>query len=270
MNISAFKENVGKVVFEKFESAINRSHFTEENEQLRLEESASLVEEMPFVTMPLRDNGILTGSNVAHLIHVYQPNLWAQDYAYGNGSLQKMTVATAIERANASAEFKLDQSKHLRELIKKNGKNEWHFIDAMKKAALIESAFYTRISGKQIPKAIAKKIDIALMRRSLRNESMFKTILKHTGVDDTDALALLQIANDIDLSGCLTEISKLDPYFARRSGQIEGFSDINSEESAKLNTLKSEAFTSELIDRLYKKHPELFKKFTQGNLAFQL
>lgn len=108
-----------------------------------------------------------------------------------------------------------------------------------------------------------KKIDVALMRRALRNESMFKTILRHAGVSETDGLALLQFADEIDLTEILQEIVRLDPYFNRRIGQVELFSEINSEESIKLSHTKTDRFAEELLSRMAKKHPALFRKVAQ-------
>jgi hypothetical protein len=256
----SFKVEIGKVVFEKFDRNLSDSLFTKQKELERLSQAATLAEQMPMVMMPLREHGILKGNNTAHVLHLFQPNLWAQDYAHSVGQLGKMTVATSLERANASAEYKLETSDSLIELLRKQGKTAYDFLDSMREAALIESALYTRASGAEMDKSNARKIDTAFMRRAIRNDSMFRTILKHIGADEKDGMALLQFAEEIDLAGCLQKLSKYDAYLARRDVQIDFFTKINSEESIKYKTLSSNAFVDELIKRLYKKHPAAFKK----------
>lgn len=256
-----YKKKVGSKVFNSFEKKITSDHFKKELHTARIVAAAETAEEMPFVMMPLRDKGILRkGERNTHLLHAFQPNLWAQDYAYEIGRLGKMTVSTAIERAKASVEFILETSPSINKTLKRTGTTDFDFYLAMREAAMIESAYYTRLGGGEIPEQARKKIDIALMRRSLRNESMFKTILRHIGVAETDSLALLQFSDEIDLTGILKELVKVDPYFNRRCGQVEMFNEINSEESIKLNQIKSSRFAEELLARMAKKHPALFKK----------
>lgn len=256
-----YKKKVGSKVFNSFEKKITSDHFKKELHTSRIVAAAEIAEEMPFVMMPLRDKGILRkGERNTHLLHAFQPNLWAQDYAYEIGRLGKMTVSTAIERAKASVEFILETSPSINKTLKRTGTTAFDFYLAMREAAMIESAYYTRLGGGEIPEQARKKIDIALMRRALRNESMFKTILRHIGVDETDSLALLQFSDEIDLTGILKELVKVDPYFNRRCVQVEMFNEINSEESIKLNQIKSNRFAEELLARMAKKHPALFKK----------
>lgn len=260
----ANKNLVGKDVFGKFEKTISSPLFTKEKEVERLKLAAELAENMPFVTMPLREYGILEGSQNTHILHLFQPNLWAQDYAHSIGELGKMTIATSIERANASAEYKIENSPGLSELLRRQGKTIYEFLQAMREAALIESAYYTRIGGIDMADELKRKIDTALMRRAVKNESMFKTIINHVGVDDKDFSALFQFAEEMDLTECLQKISELDPYFNRRQSQITMFSQIDSEESAKVHvTMRNEAFIDELVAKLYKKHPAAFKKISE-------
>ncbi|MDF1511153.1 hypothetical protein PZE06_23770 [Robertmurraya sp. DFI.2.37] len=271
-NIKTTKQIVGKKVFSNFEKMVTREHFTKGLHLTRIEAAAEIVEEMPFVTLPLRDKGIIRkGEGNAHLLHTFRPNLWAQDYAHEIGELGKMTVTTAIERANASVEYVLETSASISRTLKKTGTSDYDFFLAMREAAMIESAYYTRLGGGEMPEQARKKIDVALMRRALRNESMFKTILRHAGVSEIDGLALLQFADEIDLTEILQEILRLDPYFNRRIGQVELFNEINSEESIKLNHTKTDRFAEELLSRMAKKHPALFRKIAKmtgfGNIA---
>ena len=263
-SIKTTKQIVGQKVFSNFEKKVTRDHFTKGLHLTRIVAAAEIAEEMPFVTMPLRDKGILRqGERNTHLLHTFQPNLWAQDYAHEVGKLYKMTVSTAVERANASVEYVLDTSQHVIKTLKKTGTSDYDFYLAMREAAMIESAYYTRLGGGEMPEQARKKIDVALMRRALRNESMFRTILRHAGVSETDGLALLQFSDEIDLTGILQEIVRIDPYFNRRVGQVELFTEINSEESIKLNHTKSDRFAEELLSRMAKKHPALFRKIAQ-------
>lgn len=262
--LNKHKENVGKTVFTNFEKKITDNHFKKGLHMARITAAAEIAEEKPFVTMPLRDNGILlSGERNTHLLHTFQPNLWAQDYAYTIGKLGKMTVSTAIERANASVEYVLETSKNVAQTLKRTGTSEYDFFIAMREAAMIESAYYTRLGNGEMPEQSRKKIDTALMRRALRNDPMFKAILKHAGVEETDGLALLHFADEIDLTGILRELVKLDPYFNRRDRQVEMFEDINSTESVKLNQTKTSAFIEELLIRVGRKHPALFKRIAK-------
>src|SRR5690606_2136488 len=177
----------------------------------------------------------------------FQPNLWAQDYAHTIGKLGKMTVSTAIERANASVEYILETSKNIAHTLKRTGTKEYDFYVSMREAAMIESAYYTRLGNGEMPEQARKKIDVALMRRALRNDPMFKAILNHAGVEETDGLALLHFADEIDLTDILRELVKLDPYFNRRNRQVLMFEDINSTESVKINQTKTGAFIEELL-----------------------
>lgn len=256
------KSNVGREVFTRFDKSITDSLFTKEKEQERISQAAKLAEQMPFVTMPLREKGILTGTNTAHILHLYQPNLWAQDFAHEVSQLNKMTIVTAIERSDASAEFKLETSKSLNEILRRQRKTVHDFLNAMREAALIESAYYTRISGAEMSEDDRKKIDTAIMRRAVKNEYLFKTILNQIGVDDSDFVALLQFSDEIDLTDCLKKVSECDPYFNRRKAQIESFT-INSEYSASFGAIRTNAFVDELVTRLYKKHPAAFKKIAE-------
>jgi hypothetical protein len=233
------KKKVGEEVYNSFEKKISRKTFDEATESMRLTQASELAKEMPLVTMPLRENGVIPkGRNTAYL-HVYQPNLWAQDFAYTVDGLNKMTVATAVERANAATEYKLEKSKSINMMLRKVGKRPEDLLDGMQKAALIESAYVSRLSGEQMDETAARNIDIALMKRAIKNESMLTTITRHLGVDKNDPIAILQISRTLDLTGCLQEIVHTDPYI--------------SEKSVKLASLKSDDFALELVTRLMKK-----------------
>lgn len=259
------KTIVGKAVFEKFEKQLTRDHFKKGLHTARITAAAEIAEEKPFVTMPLRDSGILLpGERNTHLLHTFKPNLWAQDYAHEIGKLDKMTVSTAIERANAAADFVLSTSKNIRDTLSRTGTREYDFYVSMRESAMIESAYYTRLGGGEMPESSQKKIDKALMRRAIRNDSMFKTVLNHAGVEETDGLALLQFADEIDLTGILRELVRLDPYFNRRTQQVEMFGEINSTESVKLKHTKTNAFIEELLTRLGRKHPAMIKRIANA------
>src|SRR5690606_35702176 len=226
--LSKHKENVGKTVFTNFEKKITDNHFKKGLHMTRITAAAEIAEEKPFVTMPLRDNGILlAGERNTHLLHTFQPNLWAQDYAHTIGKLGKMTVSTAIERANASVEYILETSKNIAHTLKRTGTKEYDYYVSMREAAMIEC------------------------------------IYKLAGVDETDGLALLHFADEIDLTDLLRELVKLDPYFNRRNRQVLMFEDINSTESVKINQTKTGAFIEELLVRVGRKHPALFKRIAK-------
>jgi len=258
------RQTVGKTVYANFEKKVTDGHFKKGLHITRITAAAEIAEEKPFVTMPLRDNGILlAGERNTHLLHTFQPNLWAQDYAHTIGKLGKMTVSTAIERANASVEYILETSKNIAHTLKRTGTKEYDFYVSMREAAMIESAYYTRLGNGEMPEQARKKIDVALMRRALRNDPMFKAILNHAGVEETDGLALLHFADEIDLTDILRELVKLDPYFNRRNRQVLMFEDINSTESVKINQTKTGAFIEELLVRVGRKHPALFKRIAK-------
>src|SRR5690625_4442284 len=98
-----YKKVIGEKVTNSFDKKITNDLFTEENYATRLKTAAEVAEEMPFVTLPFREFGIL-GRNEgnARILHTFQPNLWAQDFAHSVGKLGKMTVHTAGERAEAA------------------------------------------------------------------------------------------------------------------------------------------------------------------------
>lgn len=253
----ALKKEVGKSVLKTFEQLVakNEKVRDEQFQKSMLQHAAKLAEEMPFVTQAFRNNGILTGTH-NEIVFVFRPNLWAQDYAHDVGALEKMSVYTAAERGHAAAQHVLETSPGLREYLRKRSRSDQDFMKSMEQAALIEAAYYTRIGGEQLDIDVARRIDIALMRRYIKKESMFQTIMRRIGVDENDPVALFQIAETIDLSGCLHDISKMDPYFVRRSALIEDYKAIakmNAEESVKIAALKSEAFTRELLFRALKR-----------------
>lgn len=262
------KQNLlGEKVYKEFEKRITRDHFTESNEKQQLAQAAEVVENFPFVTAPFFYNGTLQkGKPITHFIHVFRPNFRAQDYAHANGKLHTMGVSTTVERALSSAEHSLENSRNLNILLKKKGKTAKEFIEGIKLSAYIESAYYARLGGVKMDRKESAKIDRALMRRTLRDESLFKTALKAAGVDINDPLALIQIADDIDLTEALSLFVKEDQYFTARKPMIKTFGEINSEESVKLEVTKSDDFKLELLDRIYKKHPDMFRKFIEGKV----
>lgn len=261
---NTYKLNIGEKVFAAFEKTVTADLFDTSKLAGQIEIAANLAEDMPFVTMPLRQHGILTaGERNTHLLHIFQPNLWAQDFAHTVGKLGTMTAGTAIERANASVDYVLAKSKNIQTVLKRTGTSEYSLYRAMEEAAMIESAYYTRLGGGDMTEVARKKIDVALMRRAIRDESMFQTILRHAGIEETDGAALLQFADEIDLAEILQELVKLDPYFNRRTSQVRSYIDINSTDSVALKHTKTSAFIEELLIRVGRKHPSLFKRIAK-------
>ncbi|MGG1445073.1 hypothetical protein ABE354_24075 [Brevibacillus laterosporus] len=263
-NFEAMKKKVGQKVFTTFENLVvqNEKLRDEQFQQSTLEHAAKLAEDKPFVTLAFRDNGILTGSHT-EIISVFRPNLWAQDHAYSQGKLSQMNVFTAAERGIASGQFAYENYQGLRELLKRRGKSESDFMMSMMRSALIEAAYYSRIGGLRMDKEIERLIDIAIMKRYIKKESMFRTLMGRVGIDPEDVKdteALVQIAEKLDLVSCLKEISETDPYFIRRSDILDEYRNaakMDAENSVKLASLQSDAFTRELFSRILKrKHAE--------------
>lgn len=256
-----YKKVIGKTVVSSFDSKVTSDLFTKENYLTRLKTAAEVAEEMPFVTLPFREYGIL-GRNEgnARILHTFQPNLWAQDYAHAVGKLGKMTIHTAGERADAASSYVLNKSKNLVKLLREKGRTPYDFSDAYRLAAFIEAAYYTRLGGGEMSEDIRKKIDTALMRRVIRNESIFQTVLRHNGVDENDATALIQFSDEIDLTGILKDIVSLDPYYNRRSELIDTFTKINSEASVSLPQTRTSRFVEELLMRIGRKHPAMVQR----------
>jgi|SRR5690625_303206 len=252
------KETVGKEVFGNFSKKVKDEHFKKAEHTRRIILAGDIAEEMPFVTMPLVENGFVDrGETFTHLLNLYQPNLWAQDFAYSVGELGKMTVSTAIERANASVEYVLQNFKTVRDVMKKRGISEYDLFVAMRQAALIESAYYTRLGKGEMPENTRKKIDSALLRRTYRNMPLFKAIVDATGVNGLDGKELLDFSNDIELTDALQVFVENDPYYNRRSGIIKQFGEMNAEESAALKQVDTVKFYDVMIARAIKRFPSL-------------
>ncbi|EMT54783.1 hypothetical protein I532_04225 [Brevibacillus borstelensis AK1] len=256
-NFDGLKRRVGKRVFSEFTQLVAKNDKLSDArfQATAIKHAAELAEEKPFVTLAFRDNGIIKDSH-KELIYVFRPNLWAQDFAHEEGSLDKMNVYTAAERGVASAKFAYENYPGLRELLKRRGKSEKDFSTSMMEAALIEAAYYSRIGGMKMDADSARKIDIAIMKRYVKKESSFRTIMTKLGIDHDDTLALSQIAETIDLSGCLQEVSEIDPYFTRRTDLIDEyrmFAKMDAEKSVKIAALQSDAFTRELFSRVLKR-----------------
>ena len=252
------KKKVGEEVFDNFNKKVTNDHFKKGEHIQKIVLAGDLAEEMPFVTMPLVENGFIRkGESFTHLLNMYQPNLWAQDYAHDVGELGKMTVSTAIERANASVEYILRNLNKVHEVMKKKGLREYDLYLAMRQAALIESAYYTRLGGGEMPESTRKKIDSALLRRTYRNMPLFKSVIDAVGVNGMDGKELLDFSDDIELTNVLQVFVKNDPYYNRRSGIIKQFGEMNAEESAALKQVDTVKFYDVMIARAIKRFPSL-------------
>jgi len=247
------KNNVGGKAFNLFEENLKNRNFDEKQKELSLKAASTLVAERPYVLMPFRDRGFLQSKKDMEILGVFRPNLWLQDYAFEINRLHEVDISTAPARAKAVFEYVYYNNNFAKRIMNRRNKTELDFVDALNEATLIESAYYSRIGGEEMPEDVAKKIDIALMKRSLNNETMLGTIAKKQGIDKDDPISLIQLSEDLDLTGCLQDISTLDPYFNRRKTQIMKFNEINSEKSVKLPTLNHDGFALELIRRLLKK-----------------
>lgn len=252
------KKKVGGEVFESFSKKVTNDHFKKGEHIQKIILAGDLAEEMPFVTMPLVENGFVDkGKTFTHLLNIYQPNLWAQDFAHSAGELGKMTVSTAIERANASVEYILQNFKAVRDVMKKRGTNEYDLFVAMRQAALIESGYYTRLGKGDMPESTRKKIDSALLRRTYRNMPLFKAVIDAVGVNGIDGKELLDFSDDIELTDALQVFVKDDPYYNRRSGIIKQFGEMNAEASASLKQIDTANFFEELIARAVHRFPSV-------------
>jgi len=252
------KKKVGEEVFDNFSKKVTNDHFKKGEHIQKIVLAGDLAEEMPFVTMPLVENGFIRkGESFTHLLNIYQPNLWAQDFAHDVGELGKMTVSTAIERANASVEYILRNLNKVHEVMKKKGLREYDLYLAMRQAALIESAYYTRLGDGKMPESTRKKIDSALLRRTYRNMPLFKAVIDAVGVNGMDGKELLDFSDDIELTDALQVFVKNDPYYNRRSGIIKQFGEMNAEASASLRQINTAKFFDEMIVRAIKRFPSV-------------
>jgi len=254
----ARKKKVGGEVFGNFSKKVTNDHFKKGEHTQKIILAGDLAEEMPFVTMPLVENGFIKkGESFTHLLNIYQPNLWAQDFAHSAGELGKMTVSTAIERANASVEYILRNLKKVHEVMKKKGLKEYDLYLAMRQAALIESGYYTRLGEGEMPESTRKKIDSALLRRTYRNMPLFKSVIDAVGVNGIDGKELLDFSSDIELTDVLQEFVENDPYYNRRSRIIKQFGEMNAETSASLKQINTVSFFDEMITRAIKRFPSV-------------
>lgn len=269
------KLNIGEQVFNLFKEKLSNnieSWAEKEKKEIILGKAASLVKDLPFVTYPFKENGIMQGGRDVCLLYTFKPNLWAQDYAFEIGQLDKMIIENSLERAFAVTDFVIEKSNlnFLYRLLKRNGKTEFDYLNAMRDAILIESAYYSRIGGEEMPEEYKNNIDIGLIKRALVNKSSIRTTAKNQGVNTDDNKALLQFSKAIDLVGFLQDIGSIDPYFNRRQKQISKFTNINSESSFNKPDIKGGGIVKELVQRLMKKgkvEPWLIKEVEK---SFQL
>lgn len=252
---------VGEKVYLDFDKRVTNEHLDDRLQKDRLIIAAETAHEMPFVTMPFRESGIiLPGERNTHILHAFQPNLWAQDYAHGVGELGKMNVGTAIERADSSATYTLETSESIRNTLKRVGKSVYEFYEAVRQAAMIESAYYTRLGGGEMAENERKKIDVALMSRTVNNTPLFQSVLRSVGVAESDKLGLLQFSDEMDLTKILSDFVVSDPYYRRREGLISKFTEINSTESAALNQTRTGRFKEALLMQIGRKDPAMVER----------
>lgn len=257
----------GKVVFETFETKISDDIFTEAVLNKKIDEASKLAEEMPYVTLPMRDKGILTkDEGTAPIIHVFRPNLQAQDVAYHLGKLDKMTIHSTDERAQSSIEYIYKTSPNIHERLRKKGKTFSEFADAYTESALIESAYYTLLSGMKLPSLVERRIKTAMMKRLINNEYDFRKVVEACGISIRDNLALFQFAEEMEIKEIMQNIVSNDPYFNRRKGQIDEFVEINSAQSIKAPQTMTEKFAFEVMKRLSKKYPALARKIVESEV----
>lgn len=267
------KEKEGGGMLGVFESLISKDLLEKKNEQKQLNKAADLVKEMPFVTLPFKEKGFFgpkENTNPPNFIHVFQPNIWGQDLAFHEGKLEYMTIGTSEERGFATARVKLE-NKSVRERLRNRGKTEEDFLDSMIAAALIESAYYSRIGGDLMDANTAHKIDIAIMKRAIRNNYLFGKITKSIGIDIKDEKSILEASKELDLTEYLQEISITDPYFNRRKNQVKTFNEINStkgfnwedQSKGKMNNSFIEGFVQKLLTKK-KVNSGLIKEVTEA------
>jgi len=263
------KEIIGGKVLSSFESKITEGLFSERKFREQIDAGSRLAEEMPFVTQTFRENGILRqGEGNAKIIHVFRPNLWAQDVAYREGKLSKMTIHTSQERADSSVEYVLTHQRGIFDTLRESGKSVYDFSDAFRKSTLIEAAYYTILSGVKIPVDVEKRMKTALMRRLVSADYDFRQVARIAGVEYEDRDSLIQFAEDIELIDLIREAVAEDPYFRRRNEHIESFKEINSAESIKRPQKMSEKMSEGIMRRLVKKYPAMARKiFEQDILA---
>lgn len=255
------KQVIGGLVHREFEKRLDSSLFTEENFKKQIEEGSKIVEEKPFVTLTFRDKGIIGPSEgTAKIIHTFRPNIWAQDYAHGIGRLDKMTIHTAKERADASIEYLDSTSKGLHKTLKYAGKSLYDFSDCFRESAMIEAAYYTLLSGNELSKEVEKRIETAMMKRLISKDYDFRRIAETCGVDYKDNLAMYQFSKEMDIKEIFTDIVSNDPYFNRRKRQLDIFTEINSQESIKAPQTMTEKAALGIMERLTRKYPAMAKK----------
>lgn len=250
------KAAVGVEVFRKFEDTIESPSFDAKANVKRIEEASKLVVDMPYVTLPFRDKGIIAPkeSNAGYL-HIFQPNIWVQDFAHSIGKLDTMTIESSVERADAVIEHKLENSKQIQSMIKSQKFDETAIRKAMQEAAMIESILYERLGGTKMPDSINDRIDIACMKRLAKDSHIITEAVSAAGVSVKDALGLLQIAKEFDIVGILQQMVETDPYFKRRSAQLAEFKEINSGRSLGLEVVKTKAFASRILESIAKRYP---------------
>jgi len=259
------KNNVGESVLASFKEKLKLSPLQSKSEtHAKTTQASNLVIENFQVTMPLVSRGIMERGRNISLLHIFQPNLWVQDFAYEKGDLGMMTIETAIERADASINYKLERSRSLWDHLKKRGKTDEDLRQAMREASLIESAYCTRLGGVGLDKENERKIDVGIALRTVRNNSLFQTVINQGGIDVKDLAAVFQISEELDLTSIIKEVVKNDPYFQRRKTIINEQQTINATKSVRVEYSKSEEFARQIFEKMAKKHPSLFTKVAQS------
>jgi len=263
------KNNVGESVLASFKEKLGEKPLQSTFQRkiktyARTMQASNLIAENFQVTMPLVSRGIMERGRNTSILHIFQPNLWVQDFAYEKGDLGIMTIETAIERADASINYKLERSRSLWGHLKKRGKTDEDLRQAMREASLIESAYCMRLGGVDLNKENERKVDVGIALRTVRNNSLFQTVINQGGIDVNDLTAILQISEELDLTGIIKEVVKNDPYFQRRKTIINEQQTINSTESVRVEYSKSEAFARQIFEKMAKKHPSLFTKVAQS------
>lgn len=256
MRYEQMVKTVGGKVLTNFEKKVTKDSFNERRFREQIDDASKIVEQMPYVTLAFRENGILSEKeSPIRLLNTFQPNLWAQDIASEDGKLGLMSIHTTKERAESSAEYVLRNYKTIHEILRDKGKTIYDFIDSYRYITMIEGAYYTLLSGAEIDESSARRVKSALMKRLIKSDINFRDITRITGVDFKDNLGLSQFADEIELTDLLKEVTANDPYFARREGIIGQFKTINSRESFRKPERMTDKMAISIIETLMKKFP---------------
>lgn len=256
-------KTVGGKVLESFEGKITKDSFNERKFDEQVDLSSKIVEQMPYVTLAFREFGIL-GRNESNIriLNTFQPNLWAQDVASMNGKLGLMSIHTTQERAESTVEYVLRNYKAIHGILRKKGKTQYDLADTFRYVTMIESSFYTLLSGMNISREAERRIKTALMKRLIKEDSNFRDIALLSDVDLNDGIGLSQFADEIELPDLMKEVTADDPYFARREGIIGQFKTINSRESFRKPERMTDKMAISIIETLMKKFPAAADRVT--------